>query len=288
MTLANLLQPLVNGLMTGSIYILSALGLTVIFSIMQVLNFAHGEIYMIGAITVYFLCTLFHMNYLLAILIAMIVVGIIGIVLERFFFRPISDEDMLLSVIIATALTYIFQTSAQIIFGTSPMSMSEFLPGTLDYAGFHISVSRLAAAGLSLFLLVVMYLFVYKTRSGKAMQAMAQDRDAAALQGVDIDKIRPMGFAIGCILAGAAGGIMAPILYVDATMGTPILNKSLSIIMLGGIGSIPGAALGGIIIGVVEAYGQSFLGYTAATTIPFIIMILILLFKRTGLMGRQV
>ena len=119
------------------------------------------------------------------------------------------------------------------------------------------------------------------------MQALAQDRDAAALQGVDIDKVGPLGFAIGCALAGAAGGIMAPILFVDATMGASVLGKSLSIIVLGGVGSIPGAALGGLIIGVAESYGQRFVGYPSST-FPFLIMILILLFRRTGLMGRQI
>lgn len=287
MTLGDYLQPLITGLMQGSIYILSALGLTVIFSIMSVLNFAHGELYMIGAFAVYFMCTMLHINYAIALLLAMVIVAIIGLILERVFFRPVRDEDMLMSVIIATALTYIFQTAAQIFFGRQPRTMEEIFPGTISILDFNISTSRLIAAILSIALLIIMYFFVYKTKPGKAMQAIAQDRDAAALQGIDYNKIAPLGFAVGCLLAGAAGGIMAPILYVDATMGTTVLNKSLCVIILGGIGSIPGAALGGLILGVVEAYGQVFLGYVSST-FPFIIMILILLFKRSGLMGRQV
>jgi branched-chain amino acid transport system permease protein len=285
MTFDALFQPLVSGLLTGMTYVLTALGLTVIFSIMNVLNFAHGEIYMFGAFCVYFLCSLLHIPYPIALGISIIAVGLFGIVLERVFFRP-ARGDMLTSVIVAIALIWVFQTAAQLMFGGQPRGMAEIFPGMLVFFGVRVSESRLLAGLISLLLLVGVYIFVYKTKQGKAMQALAQDRDAAALQGVDIDRIGPLGFAIGCALAGAAGGIMAPILFVDATMGGSVLGKSLSIIVLGGVGSIPGAALGGLIVGVVESYGQRFVGYPSST-FPFLIMVLILLFKRTGLLGRQ-
>jgi branched-chain amino acid transport system permease protein len=134
-------------------------------------------------------------------------------------------------------------------------------------------------------LVAAVYLFIYKTKQGKAMQAVAQDREAAMSLGIDVDKISTMGFALGCGLAGVAGGIMAPIFFIEPTMGTTTLIKSLCIIILGGVGSIPGAALGGIILGIIESYGQTFLGYSA-TTFPFLIILFILIFKRTGLMGR--
>jgi branched-chain amino acid transport system permease protein len=286
MTIETLLQPFVSGILTGMTYVLTALGLTVIFSIMNVLNFAHGEIYMFGAFCVYFLCSMLHIPYPIALMMSIVAVGLFGIILERVFFRP-ARGDILTSVIVAIALIWVFQTSAQLIFGGQPRGMAELFPGTVTFFNMRISQSRLFAGFISFLLLVGLYLFVYKTKQGKAMQALAQDRDAAALQGVDIDRVGPLGFAIGCALAGAAGGIMAPILFVDATMGSSVLGKSLSIIILGGVGSIPGAALGGLIVGVVESYGQRFVGYPSST-FPFLIMILILLFKRTGLMGRQV
>ncbi len=285
MTWATLVQPLISGILTGMTYVLVALGLTVIFSIMNVLNFAHGEIYMFGAFCVYFLCSLLHVNYVLALAASIVVVGLFGIVLERVFFRP-AKGDMLTSVIVAIALIWLFQTAAQIIFGGQPRAMAEMFPSTVTLFHIPISQSRLVAGLISLVLLVAVNFFVYRTKQGKAMQALAQDRDAAALQGIDTDRVGPLGFAIGCALAGAAGGIMAPILYIDATMGSAMLGKSLCIIVLGGVGSIPGAALGGLIVGVVESYGQRFLGYPSST-FPFLIMILILLFKRTGLMGRK-
>jgi len=285
MTFDALLQPLIAGLLTGMTYVLVALGLTVIFSIMNVLNFAHGEIYMFGAFCVYFFCGLLHINYMLALGVSIVAVGLFGIVLERVFFRP-ARGDVLTSVIVSIALIWLFQTAAQLVFGGEPRAMGEFFPDTVRFLNVRISESRLAAGLISLLLLIAVNFFVYRTKQGKAMQALAQDRDAAALQGIDTERIGPLGFAVGCALAGAAGGIMAPILYIDATMGSAMLGKSLCIIILGGIGSIPGAALGGLIVGVVESYGQRFIGYPSAT-FPFIIMILILLLKRTGLMGRQ-
>ena len=134
-------------------------------------------------------------------------------------------------------------------------------------------------------LAAAVYLFIYKTKQGKAMQAVAQDREAAMSLGIDVDKIGALGFGLGCGLAGVGGGIMAPIFFIEPTMGTTTLIKSLCIIILGGVGSVPGAALGGMLLGIIESYGQTFLGYSA-TTFPFLIILLILIFKRTGLMGR--
>jgi branched-chain amino acid transport system permease protein len=285
MILQILLKPLIYGLQIGLIYILVALGFTVIFSIMNVINLAHGEIYMLGAFSVFYLCSLLHINYIIALLISIVAVGLVGVILERFFFRPVR-VDIIPTVIIAMGLMWLLQTSAQLVFGRQPRGMAEVFQGTITFLNVNISDSRVIAGLISITLVTAVYFFVYKTRQGRAMQAMAQDREAAALQGVDSDVVGALGFGLGCALAGAAGGIMAPILFIDATMGAPVLVKSLAIIILGGIGSIPGAAIGGLILGVVESYGQTFLGYPSAT-FPFIIIILLLLFKRTGLMGRM-
>jgi branched-chain amino acid transport system permease protein len=283
MTAEAWLQPLINGLLIGANYILVALGLTVIFSVMNVLNFAHGEIYMIGGFCVYFLCSVLHLNYIVSLILAMIVTGILGLILERILFRPLKG-DLLSSVIVAISLIWLFQTSAQLIFGKLPKGMAEVISGIVNVLGFNVSKARIVAALLSIVLLSITYFFVYKTKQGKAMQAFAQDKEAAALQGISISRIGPLGFFIGCALAGAAGGIVVPILGIDATAGGTVLNASLSIIILGGLGSIPGAALGGIILGLIVSYGQTYLGYIASI-FPFLIIIIVLLFKRTGLMG---
>ncbi|MBP1695361.1 MAG: inner-rane translocator [Deltaproteobacteria bacterium] len=284
MTLDILLQPLVYGLQIGLTYVLLALGLTVIFSIMNVLNLAHGEFYMLGAFTVFYINGLLKVNYFLALIMSVVVVAVIGIFFERIFFRP-ARGDVVPTVIVGIGLMWLLQTAAQLLFGAQPRGMKEVFQGSVSFLNMNISDSRIAAGIISILLVSVVYLFIYKTKQGKAMQAVAQDREAAMSLGIDVGKIGTLGFALGCGLAGAAGGLMAPIFFIEPTMGTTTLIKSLCIIILGGVGSIPGAALGGIILGIIESYGQTFLGYSA-TTFPFLIILFILVFKRTGLMGR--
>jgi branched-chain amino acid transport system permease protein len=285
MPLEALLKPLIYGLQIGLTYILVALGFTVIFSIMNIINLAHGEIYMLGAFSVFFLCGLLHIDYIVALFISIAAVGLVGVLLERLFFRPVRGE-IIATVIIAMGLMWLLQSAAQLIFGKEPRGMAEVFQGTITLFNVRISDSRVIAGLISIILVIAVYFFVYKTKQGRALQAMAQDGDAAALLGVDGDIVGALGFGLGCALAGAAGGIMAPILFVDATMGSPILIKSLAIVILGGMGSIPGAVIGGLILGILDSYGQTYLGYPAAT-FPFLIIILVLLFKRTGLMGRS-
>jgi branched-chain amino acid transport system permease protein len=284
MTFEILLQPLVYGLQTGLTYVLLALGLTVIFSMMNVLNLAHGEFYMLGAFTVFYMNGLLKVNYFLALAMSVVVVAVIGIFFERIFFRPARGE-VVPTVIVGIGLMWLLQTAAQLLFGAQPRGMKEVFQGSVSFLNINISDSRIAAGIISILLVAGVYLFIYKTKQGKAMQAVAQDREAAMSLGIDVGKIGTLGFALGCGLAGAAGGLMAPIFFIEPTMGTTTLIKSLCIIILGGVGSIPGAALGGIILGIIESYGQTFLGYSA-TTFPFLIILFILVFKRTGLMGR--
>jgi branched-chain amino acid transport system permease protein len=284
MTLEIFLQPLVYGLQIGLTYVLLALGLTVIFSMMNVLNLAHGEFYMLGAFTVFYMNGLLKINYFFALIASVIVVALIGIFFERIFFRPARGE-VVPTVIVGIGLMWLLQTAAQLLFGAQPRGMKEVFQGSVSFLNMNVSDSRIAAGMISILLVAGVYLFIYKTKQGKAMQAVAQDREAAMSLGIDVDKIGTLGFGLGCGLAGVAGGIMAPIFFIEPTMGTTTLIKSLCIIILGGVGSIPGAALGGIILGIIESYGHTFLGYSA-TTFPFLIILFILLFKRTGLMGR--
>ncbi len=284
MTFETLLQPLIYGLQIGVTYVLLALGLTVIFSIMNIVNLAHGEFYMLGAFTVFYVTGLLKVNYFVALAISIVVVAAIGLFFERIFFRPARGE-VVPTVIVGIGLMWLLQTVAQLVFGAQPRGMKEVFQGGVSFLHVNLSGSRVAAGITSVLLVAGVYLFVYGTKQGKALQAVAQDREAAMLLGIDVGKVGRIGFGLGCGLAGVAGGIMAPIFFVEPTMGTTTLIKSMSIIILGGVGSIPGAALGGLILGIVESYGQTFLGYTA-TTFPFLIILLVLIFKRTGLMGR--
>ncbi len=284
MTVEMLLQPLLYGLQLGMTYILLALGLTVIFSIMNILNLAHGEFYMLGAFTVLYVTGLFKINYFLALIASVVVVAAVGIFFEQTLYRRAKGQ-IIKTVIVGIGLMWMLQSAAQLLFGTQPRGMKEVFQGSVALLNVNLSDSRIAAGAISIILVAGVYVLIYRTKLGKAMQAIAQDREAAMSLGIDVRKVGTIGFGLGCGLAGVAGGVMAPVFFVEPTMGTTTLIKSLSIIILGGVGSIPGAALGGLILGIAESYGQTFLGY-AATTLPFLIILLVLIFKRTGLMGR--
>jgi len=284
MTAETLLQPLFYGLQMGTIYILIALGLTLIFSIMNVFNIAHGEFYMLGAFAIYYISGQWHVNYFLGLIIAVAIVGIIGVGFQQLLFKRVG-EDMDRIIIIGIGLMWVLQTVAQIVFGPLSKSMAEPFSGQVSLLNVDMNVSRIVACAIGAVFVVVMYFFVYKTKMGRAMQAIAQDRNAAALLGIDVEKISAIGFGLGCGLAAAAGAILAPIYSVQPTMGALALTTSIAIIILGGLGSIPGAAIGGLILGLVQSYGARFLGYPA-TLLPFAIILLVLLFKRTGLMGK--
>jgi branched-chain amino acid transport system permease protein len=283
MQAGTILQPLIYGLQVGAVYVLVALGMTVIFSMMNVMNFAHGQFYMFGAFCIFYLASEWGINYFASLLITMVVIAILGVLSERLLFRQAAG-DVISSTILAIGLMWVLQSSAQLLFGTSARGMAGTFSGTVTFLSINISISRLMATGFCVVLVILLYFFMYKTRLGKAMQAVAQDRRAAVLQGINVNRINALGFAIGCALAGAAGGLMAPILYIDPGMGGDALMKSLSVIVLGGLGSIPGAVLGGLILGIAESFGTTFIGYPAAT-FPFAIILLVLMIRRTGLMG---
>ncbi len=286
MSLESLLQPFVYGVQIGLTYIIIALGLTLIFGIMNIFNFAHGEFYMLGAFSILYISGLAKVNYFLALVLCMLIVGLIGVFFERLFFARAKGR-LVPIIIVATGLMWILQTAAQIIFGRQPRGMAEVFQGSVSILHVNISYSRIMAGTISVVLVAALYVFVYRTKLGRAMQAVSQDREAAALQGINIDRLSTLGFGLGCALAAVAGGIMAPIFFIEATMGLDALGKSMAIIILGGLGSIPGAVIGGLILGLVESYGQTFMGYPA-TVLPFVIIVLVLLFKRSGLMGRAV
>jgi branched-chain amino acid transport system permease protein len=241
---------------------------------------------MLGAFAVFYLVTLFNVNYFVALALAMIIVGLFGLFLERVVFRPVRNSYMVVTIIIITGLMLVIEGSAQLIFGTASRGMADFFPGTVDIVGAKISTFRAIGALISIALVIGLCFFVYQTKQGKAMQAVAQNHNAAVLQGIDTNKIYAMAFGISCALAAAAGALMAPVFFIDATMGGTVLFKALAVVILGGIGSIPGAALGALIIGIVESFGLRLLGYASAT-FPFLIIVLILLVKRSGLMGKE-
>ena len=268
------------------IYILVALGLTLLFSILGILNFAHGEIYMLGAYVVYYACVGAHINFFWSLLLSAFALGILGILLERFVFRRIRG-DMEPAVLAAIGLTVLLQTVAVIAFGTYLKYIPSIFPGILKLGGLRLSKDRLLVMGIALVFTTALLLVINKTKIGKAMLAISHDAEAAALQGINVNRISALTMGIGCALAAVAGGLMGSLLQLAPYMGTFAMTKGIAVIILGGIGSVPGAVIGGFILGLVDGLAPLFTSGTIAAIIGFSVIVLILLIKPKGLLGHD-
>lgn len=284
MTLALLTQSAVIGLSIGSIYILMALGLSLMFGMMHIINFAHGAIYMLGAFVIYYVFFQWGTPYFFAFLLAMLLLGTFGFLVERCVYRPIKGgiEPTLVALL---ALTTFLQAAGYPVFGPLDKHVPSVFEGTRNILGVMVSVERLMVIPIASALVVGLYLFINKTKTGSAMRAIEQDKEAAALQGVNVHVVNGLAFAIGFALAAASGALMAPIFKLDPMMGEQPLLKAFIIIILGGLGSIPGAILGGLMLGLIDSIVATALGAEPAFLLSFVFIILLLLFKPTGLFG---
>jgi branched-chain amino acid transport system permease protein len=281
---ALLLQSTIIGVSIASIYILMALGLTLMFGMMHIINFAHGAIYMLGAFVVYYVFFQAGAPYFAAFVLAMILLGAFGYLVERTIYRPIKGgiEPTLVALL---ALTTFLQAAGYPVFGQLDKHVPPVFVGTRNVFGVMISIERLMIIPIAGALVVGLYLFINKTRLGGAMRAIEQDKEAASLQGVNVDRINGLAFAVGFALAAAAGALMAPIFKLDPMMGEQPLLKAFIIIILGGLGSIPGAIVGGLMLGLIDSIVATALGAEPAFLLSFVFIIVVLLFKPTGLFG---
>jgi branched-chain amino acid transport system permease protein len=279
-----LIQALVNGFALALVYVLVALGLTLIFSILEIINFAHGEFYMLGGYVTYFTFALSGVPYFLALPASIAVVGLIGIVAERLVFRHLRGKT-LNAFIVSLGLLWVLQSAAQLAFGILDKPVPSAFSGIIRVGGIIITVERFAVVACAVVLIVALYGFLGWTRLGRAMRAVAQDAEGAALQGVDIELVSILGFAVGCGLAGAAGALLAPVFAVSPTMGSLPIVKAFVIIIIGGMGSLPGAVLGGLLLGTLEGVGSLFFGSAAVSVLGFAMVITVLLVRPRGLLG---
>lgn len=280
-------QSVIIGLSIGSIYILMALGLTLMFGMMHIINFAHGAIYMLGAFVIYYVFHLWGVPYVLAFFAAMLILGVFGFIVERYVYRMVKGgiEPTLVALL---ALTTLLQAAGYPIFGPLDKNVPSVLKGSYVILGTPISAERLLIIPVALVLVVALYLFINKTRMGAAMRAIEQDKEAASLQGVNVNVINAVAFAVGFALAAAAGALMAPIFKLDPMMGEQPLLKAFIIIILGGLGSIPGAILGGLLLGFIDSIVATAVGVEPAFLLSFLFIIVLLLFKPNGLFGYEV
>jgi branched-chain amino acid transport system permease protein len=280
------LQAFVNAIMMGSILVLIGLGLSLVFGIMGIVNLAHGEMYMLGAYGLWWFFNQHNINFFLAIVLSVILVSTLGIIIERFLFKPVRG-DFLTPMIVAVGLILILQTSALLAFGIRDKGVyaPEAFQGMLYVFGSTFSKLRLSVMLVGGVVTVLLYLFIKRTKIGQAMQAVAQDAEAAAAQGISIDLISSLAMGIGCGLAAMAGCMMGCIFYINPYMGSLPLIKALVVIVLGGLGSIPGTIVGGLIIGFVDSFGSTFISTPIATMLVFLVLVIVLLVKPTGLFG---
>jgi len=279
-------QSLTNGLMMGWVYVLVALGLTIVFSIMRILQLAHGEIYMLGAFCVYYMCVVFGINIFVAFVISALALALLGVALERLCFRRFRGHFDT-SMIIAIGLILLLQTTAAVGFGTQEKWIPKLIPGVLNVWGINLAWDRVLAVLVGIVLVSLLFLFIQRTKLGQAMVAISQDPDAAALQGIDVNRISSLSMAIGCALAAIAGGLMGAIFQVEPFMGSFAMTKGIAVIILGGLGSIWGAVIGGIIIGLIDGMVPIAANTTVATLIGFVLIIVILIIRPQGILGHE-
>lgn len=279
-------QIVVNGLLASLIYVIMALGFTLIFGIMRIVNFAHGEFYMIGAVAVLFLFGTAGWPFFVAVLAGGVISAVLGMVAERVLFRPLVNDE-LACMIMSLALGIILQSGALIVFGPAEQSVTRPFSGTWSLAGTVVPWDRTIVAGCALGILAVFYAFLKFSRLGLAMQAVAQDPETSSLMGVESGAVYVVAFGIACLLAGLAGGLMAPIYTIGPYMGELPMLKAFVVVILGGLGSIPGAVLGGLLIGLSESTLSTLLDSGTAMIASFVIVLLVVVTRPTGLLGRS-
>ncbi|HLQ65623.1 MAG TPA: branched-chain amino acid ABC transporter permease [Candidatus Limnocylindrales bacterium] len=293
------LQQLANGIAWGSIYALIALGYTMVYGILRLINFAHGDVYMVGAFTAYFAARAIGAGgsspspvyALIVLLAAMAACALLGVIIEFFAYRPVRRSSRLTALITAIGVSLLLENLGIRIFGADPKFFPQLVaPKRVDLGGGVVVTNhQITVVVVALVLMVALTLFVTRTRTGKAMRAVAFHRDAASLMGIPVNRIITITFAIGSALAAAAGvlvGLTNP--KIEPLMGIMPGVKAFVAAVLGGIGSIPGAVIGGLVMGVSEYMVVGYVSSTFRDAIAFIILILVLLIKPAGILGRNI
>jgi branched-chain amino acid transport system permease protein len=288
------LQQLVNGVTWGSVYALIALGYTMVYGILRLINFAHGDVYMLGAFFAFYAARILGAasqpnpgKALLVLVIAMVGCGIVGFLIERFAYRPVRRSPRLAALITAIGVSLLLENAGLLIFGASPKFFPQVIPSqTFTLGGVRISNQQILILGVSLVLMFGLRAIVLYTRVGKAMRAVSHNHTAAALMGISVDRIISFTFVLGSMLAAAAGVLVAlqnP--KIEPLMGIMPGLKAFVAAVLGGIGNVPGAVLGGLVMGITEVLVVGYLSPSYRDAIAFVLLIVILLVRPAGLLG---
>lgn len=283
-------QQLINGLSIGSIYALIALGYTMVYGIIKLINFAHGDIYMMGAFVGYIAISQFHLNFFVALLLAMVFCGILGVFIERIAYKPLRNATRIAALITAIGVSYFIEYGMQKIMGPGVKTY----PSTLNnqvfrFWGLQIQAQQIYILVITIVLMIVLTFIVKKTKIGRSMRAVSVDSDAARLMGINVDATISYTFAIGSALAGAAG-VLVGMYYntINPLMGLIPGIKAFVAAVFGGIGILPGAMFGGFFIGIVEALVSAYGSSLYKDAVVYAVLILILIIKPAGLLGKHV
>ena len=285
------LSYLISGINLGSVYAIIALGYTMVYGIAKMLNFAHGDVIMVGGYIS--LCAMIYLGLpsLIAILLAMVVCTVLGVVIEGLAYRPLRQASSLAVLITAIGVSYFLQNAALLIWGANPQSYTSVISGSLKLFGGQLTISYVSLLTIAacIVIMIALTLFTSKTKMGKAMRACSEDKGAAQLMGINVNRTISMTFAIGSALAAIAGVLLCssyPTLM--PTTGSMPGIKAFTAAVFGGIGSIPGALLGGILLGIIESMAKAYISTQLANVIVFAVLIIVLLVRPTGLLGKYV
>ena len=280
-----LVPQIINGIIIGASYSLIALGLNLIWSITDIADFSQGGIYVVAAYAAYFAVTLFKLPFVLSLLLAMVVGGVLAYLFERFLYRRWVGKSRI-QLLCAIALFFLLSNLAILMWTAKSKIFPAYLPGSLRIGEFNLSYQRLMVLLVSTALFVIVYFFIQKTKIGKAIRAASQDREVAEIVGININTVNSVVFIIGGVLSGTAAALISPLYAVFPTMGDLPLLKSLVVVILGGFGSVAGVLVGGVGLGLVESLGGAYISAAYQHGFAFFVLIIVLLFFPKGLFGK--
>ena len=283
------LSYMISGISLGSVYAIIALGYTMVYGIAKMLNFAHGDVIMVGGYVSLLSVTALGLPWWVGVLLAMLVCTVLGVVIEGLAYKPLRAAPSLAVLITAIGVSYFLQNAALLLWGSTPMSYTPIVSGSLSLGGLRISYISLVTIAMCVVIMAGLTLFTGKTRMGKAMRACSEDKGAAQLMGINVNRTISLTFAIGSALAAIAGVLLCSFnTSLMPTTGSMPGIKAFTAAVFGGIGSIPGALLGGILLGIIESLAKAYISTQLANSIMFAVLIITLLVRPAGLLGKYV
>lgn len=279
-------QTVVNGLMVGMIYVLMAIGFTLVFGIMRIVNFAHGEFYMVGSFLFAISFGSYAMPFAVSLALAVAATAALGLVAERLVYRRFRGDE-LNGMIASLGVALVLQNTALLVWGPEPRSVPSVASGIVSLGPVIFPASRIVVIAGSALAVIGLWLLITRTQLGRAMRAVAQDPEIALVQGIRVGIIFPVAFVLGVGLAALAGSLMAPVLSVSPSIGLAPTLKAFVIVVIGGLGSVPGAVAGGLLIGLIESFAGTFVSTASAEMLQFLVVIGVVLLRPQGLLGRK-